>query len=95
MGWIHKIKKCKKSRDTATLNGVCHEMFDLFFLDLKTSHHTPESDSMVCILPWSQAPSYRGVVVVSSQTAHHEVRIEHFAGLWLLVKGQSREIKSF
>ena len=40
-------------------------MFDLFFLDLNTSHHTPESDSMVCILPCMESssiiPRSRGV----------------------------------
>ena len=42
-------------------------------------HHTEESSSAVCITLWSQ-------------TAHHEVRIEKFCCLWLLLKGESGEI---
>ena len=46
---------------------------------LRGVHHTTESSSAVCITPWSQ-------------TAHPGVKIENFAGLWLLLKGQSGEI---
>ena len=58
---------------------------------LRPVHHTEKSGSALCITPRSQA-LHCASLHTASQTAHRGIRIEHFAGLWLLLKGQSGEI---
>ena len=53
------------------------------FKELHSVHHTVESSSAVCIVPWSQAPRC---------ASHRGVKIKKKSGLGLLVKGQSGEI---
>ena len=58
-------------------------------VELCDVHPTTKSSYKVCIPPRSQAPwcaSY------PSQAAHSGVKIEIIMSLWLLLKGQSREI---
>ena len=61
-------------------------------------HHTAESDSEVCIIPYriklcdvhyTMDASSAVCITSQSQTAHCSARIKIFLGLWLLLMGQS------
>ena len=76
------------------------EIFE-FIKKLHGVHPSAKSSSAVCITPRCQASrcaSYHGVKLrcvhhtAESNCTPHGVKIENFAGLWLLLRGQSGEI---
>ena len=45
MGSIHEKNRGKKSRDTASLKGQCHEIFDLYFFSLVEPIWSPDKQA--------------------------------------------------
>ena len=81
------------------------DIFESVWQRLPGVHPTIESDSLVCIPPWSQAPrcaSYHSQalrsqgsavhITLRSQNAHSGVKIKILVSHWLLLKGQSGQI---
>ena len=86
--WFKPIRACDKQ---AKVFSIFWNLKDIQICKkLHGVHHAAKSDSTVCIPLQSQSAAVW--CTLQSQTAHHEVEIEIFACLWLLLKGQSGEI---